>query len=109
MTRAYKITRLPDGYCKVAVAAWKALGDRELFEIEGRLVFTDDLESYMECGDRTAFCADEFDSHAAFEKWLEDVRRHHRSGTYQRLTRLTMALWQEPKPPQGVAGATASK
>ncbi len=46
MTRAYKITRLPDGYCKVAVAAWKALGDR------------------------TAFCADEFDSHAAFEKWL---------------------------------------
>ena len=70
MTRAYKITRLPDGYCKVAVAAWKALGDRELFEIEGRLVFTDDLESYMEGGDRTAFCADEFDSHAAFEKWL---------------------------------------
>ena len=33
-------------------------------------MFTDDLESYMECGDRTAFCADEFDSHAAFEKWL---------------------------------------
>lgn len=57
MTRAYKITRLPDGYCKVAVAAWKALSDRELFEIEGRLVFTDDLESYMEGGDRTAFCA----------------------------------------------------
>ena len=55
MTRAYKITRLPDGYCKVAVAAWKALSD---------------LESYMEGGDRTAFCADEFDSHAAFEKWL---------------------------------------
>lgn len=24
----------------------------------------------MEGGDRTAFCADEFDSHAAFEKWL---------------------------------------
>ena len=44
MTRAYKITRLPEGYCKVAVAAWKALGDRELFEIEGKLVFTDDLE-----------------------------------------------------------------
>ena len=49
MTRAYKITRLPDGYCKVAVAAWKALGDRELFEIEGKLVFTDDLESYIAC------------------------------------------------------------
>ena len=48
MTRAYKITRLPDGYCKVAVAAWKALGDRELFEIEGKLVFTDDLEAYLE-------------------------------------------------------------
>ena len=47
MTRAYKITRLPDGYCKVAVAAWKALSDRELFEIEGKLVFTDDLESYI--------------------------------------------------------------
>ena len=40
MTRAYKITRLPDGYCKVAIAAWKALSDRELFEIEGKLVFT---------------------------------------------------------------------
>ena len=70
MTRAYKITRLPDGYCKVAVAAWKALSDRELFEIEGRLVFTDDLTAYLEGGDRTAFCADEFDSHAVFEKWL---------------------------------------
>ena len=45
MTRAYKITRLPDGYCKVAVAAWKALGDRELSEMEGRLVFTDAPES----------------------------------------------------------------
>ena len=55
MTRAYKITRLPDGYCKVAVAAWKALSDRELFEIEGRLVFTDDLTAYLEGGDRTAF------------------------------------------------------
>ena len=60
----------PDGYCKVAVAARKALSDRELFEIEGKLVFTDDLEAYLEGGDRTAFCADEFDSHAAFEKWL---------------------------------------
>ena len=117
MTRAYKITRLPDGYCKVAVAAWKALGDRELFEIEGRLVFTDDLESYMECGDRTAFCADEFDSHAAFEKWRAErggrvVPERPPDGRQPRpvpLTRLTMALWQEPKPPQGVAGATASK
>ena len=47
MTRAYKITRLPDGYCKVAVAAWKALNDRELFEIEGKLVLTDDLTAYL--------------------------------------------------------------
>ena len=47
MTRAYKITRLPDGYCKVAVAAWKALSDRELFEIEGKLVLTDDLTAYL--------------------------------------------------------------
>ena len=48
MTRAYKITRLPEGYCKLAVAAWKALSDRELFEIDGKLVFTDDLEAYLE-------------------------------------------------------------
>ena len=33
-------------------------------------MFTDDLTAYLEGGDRTAFCADEFDSHAAFEKWL---------------------------------------
>ena len=70
MTHAYKISCLPEGYCKLAIAARNYLIDRELFEIEGKLVFTDDLESYMEGGDRTAFCADEFDSHAAFEKWL---------------------------------------
>ena len=70
MTRAYKITRLPDGYCKVAVAAWKALSDRELFEIEGKLVFTDDLEAYLEDSVGTACCCDVFDSHAAFERWL---------------------------------------
>ena len=70
MTRAYKITRLPDGYCKVAVAAWKAFGDRELFEIEGKLVFTDDLEAYLEEETDVHFCADEFDSHAAFERWF---------------------------------------
>ena len=70
MTRAYKITRLPEGYCKLAVAAWKALSDRELFEIEGKLVFTDDLEAYLEEETDVQFCADEFDSHAAFEKWL---------------------------------------
>ena len=33
-------------------------------------MFTDDLEAYLEGGDRTAFCADEFESNAAFEKWL---------------------------------------
>ena len=70
MTRAYKITRLPEGYCKLAVAAWKALSDRELFEIEGKLVFTDDLEAYLEEETNVHFCVDEFDSHAAFEKWL---------------------------------------
>ena len=70
MTRAYRITRLPEGYCKVAIAVWKALDDHKLFEIDGKLVFTDDLEAYLEGGDRTAFCADEFESNAAFEKWL---------------------------------------
>ena len=70
MTRAYKITHLPEGYCKMAVAAWKALSDRELFEIEGKLVFTDDLEAYLEEETDVHFCADEFDSHASFERWL---------------------------------------
>ena len=73
MTRAYKITRLPEGYCKLAVAAWKALSDRELFEIEGKLVFTDDLEAYLEEETDVHFCADEFDSNAAFEHWLLDA------------------------------------
>ena len=70
MTRAYKITRLPEGYSKLAIAAWKALNDRELFEIEGKLVFTDCLEDYLEGNDPARYCVDEFDSHAEFEKWL---------------------------------------
>ena len=70
MTRAYKITRLPEGYSKLAIAAWKALNDRELFEIEGKLVFTDCLEDYLEGNDPAHYCVDEFNSHADFEKWL---------------------------------------
>ncbi|MBQ8617247.1 MAG: hypothetical protein IJ418_06995 [Clostridia bacterium] len=70
MTRAYKITHLPEGYSKLAVAAWKSLNDRELFEIEGKLVFTDSLEDYLLENDTTGYCVDEFDSHAEFEKWL---------------------------------------
>ena len=70
MTRAYKITRLPEGYSKLAIAAWKALNDRELFEIEGKLVFTESLEDYLEGNDKVTYCVDEFDSHAEFEKWL---------------------------------------
>lgn len=70
MTRAYKITYLPEGYSKLAVAAWKSLNDRELFEIEGKLVFTDSLEDYLLGNDPVSYCVDEFDSHAEFEKWL---------------------------------------
>ena len=72
MTRAYKITRLPEGYSKLAIAAWKSLNDRELFEIEGKLVFTDSLEDYLEGNTPCTYCVDEFDSHAEFEKWLLD-------------------------------------
>ena len=70
MTRAYKITRLPNDYCTLAVAAWKALSDCELFEIEGKLVFTDDLDAFLEKENPKRFCAYEFDSHAEFERWL---------------------------------------
>lgn len=70
MTRAYKITHLPEGYSKLAVAAWKSLNDRELFEIEGKLVFTDSLEDYLEDNDPAHYCVDKFGSHAEFEKWL---------------------------------------
>ena len=70
MTRAYKITRLPEGYSKLAIAAWKALNDRELFELEGKLVFTDGIEDYLLDEDMTGHCFHEFDSHAEFEKWL---------------------------------------
>lgn len=70
MTRAYKITHLPEGYSKMAIAVWKSLNDRELFEIEGKLVFTDSLEDYLEGNDKVNYCVDEFDSYAEFEKWL---------------------------------------
>ena len=70
MTRAYKITRLPEGYSKLAIAAWKALNDRELFEIEGKLVFTDAIEEYLLDESEVHYDVHEFDSHAAFEKWL---------------------------------------
>ena len=70
MTRAYKTSCLPEGYCKLAIAARNYLSDRELFEIEGKLVFTDDLEAYLEASVGTACCCDVFDSHAAFERWL---------------------------------------
>jgi hypothetical protein len=68
MTRAYKISCLPEGYCKLSIAARNYLSDRELFEIEGKLVFTDDLEAYLEDSVGTACCCDVFDSHAAFER-----------------------------------------
>lgn len=32
----YKITQLPEGFSKLAIAAWKVLDDRELFEIDAR-------------------------------------------------------------------------
>jgi len=70
MTRAYKITRLPEGYCTLALAAWKSLTELELFEIEGKLVFTDGIEDYLLDNDMTSHCFYEFDSHAEFEKWL---------------------------------------
>lgn len=70
MTRAYKITRLPEGYCTLALAVWKSLNELELFEIEGKLVFTDGIEDYLLDEDMTGHCFHEFDSHAEFEKWL---------------------------------------
>ena len=66
----YKITKLPEGFSKLAIAAWKVLDDRELFEIDGTLVFTDDLESYLNGAPRDSFCANEFHSFAAFDTWL---------------------------------------
>lgn len=66
----YKITKLPEGFSKLAIAAWKVLDDRELFEIDGTLVFTDDIASYLNGAPRGSFCADEFSSFAAFESWL---------------------------------------
>ena len=70
MTRAYKITHLPEGYSKLAIAAWKVLNDLELFEIEGKLVFTDGLEEYLLGEGAQGYCVHEFSSHAEFEKWL---------------------------------------
>ena len=69
----YKITQLPEGFSKLAIAARNALDDRELFEIDGTLVFTDDIERYLEGAPCGSFCADEFPSFAALEKWLLDT------------------------------------
>lgn len=57
MTHAYKISRLPKDYCTLAVAAWKVLSDCELFEIEGKLVFTDDFDAFIEKENPERFCA----------------------------------------------------
>ena len=66
----YKITQLPEGFSKLALAAWKALDDRELFEIVGTLVFTVGIASYLDGAPRGSFSADEFSSFPAFEKCL---------------------------------------
>lgn len=73
MTRAYKITHLPEGYSKLAIAAWKTLNEYELFEIEGKLVFTDSIEDHLLGNSETICCSHEFNSHAEFEKWLLDA------------------------------------
>ena len=53
----YKITQLPEGFSCLAIAAWKTLDDRELFEIDGTLVFTDSIESYLEGTSLDHICA----------------------------------------------------
>lgn len=70
MPRVYKITRLPEGYCKLAIAAWKSLSDYELYEIEGKLVYTDDIASYLEDETEVMCMTEVFDSHFEFERWL---------------------------------------
>ena len=70
MRRYYKYDRLPEGYCKLAIAAWKSLPDYELFEIEGKLVYTDDVASYLEEDTEVGYMAEVFDSHFEFERWL---------------------------------------
>ena len=70
MTRAYKFTHLLEGYSVLATAAWQVLTEHELYEIEGKLVFTESLEDYLEGNDKVTYCVDKFDSHAEFEKWL---------------------------------------
>ena len=47
MTHAYKISCLPEGYCKLAIAARNYLSDQELFEIDGKLVFTADSDALI--------------------------------------------------------------
>ena len=70
MRRYYKYDRLPEGYCKLAIAAWKALNDHELFEIEDKLVFTDDIESYLMETPEKGYSVEVFDCHFEFERWL---------------------------------------
>ena len=73
MPRTYKYTRLPEGYCTLARAVRVNLPDLELFEIEGKLIFTDDIQRYLLGEDMTGSSLHEFSSHEEFEDWLLDT------------------------------------
>ena len=92
----YKITKLPEGFSKLAIAAWKVLDDRELFEIDGTLVFTDDIECHLNSAPRGSFCVDEFPSFAAFEKWLLAAADGWRKNDYGSPMRAALDQFNDP-------------
>ena len=67
MKKRYRITTLPDGFSREALAAFAELGDCELFEINGRLVLIKDRNTP---DDREDDVYVEFASFAQLEEWL---------------------------------------
>lgn len=72
-----KFDTLPNCYKdELAIAAWQELNDHDLAEVNGKLVFTDSLETYIKevGGEKSNLIYDvcEFNNHAEVEQWLSN-------------------------------------
>jgi len=70
MTKYYEITRPPKGFSKLAAAAWFSLPDQRLYEVDGKLIFTDDIEECLKEDSEVLVIREEHDSFASFEASL---------------------------------------
>lgn len=76
MAHVTRLYTLPEGHSKLATAAWNAMEeveDKALYKVNEKLVFTDDLDYYLEGADKMLFDAFEFSSDEEFEEFLLDM------------------------------------